>query len=85
MDRACSTYGERRDAYSILVGKPEGKRPISETQAQMGGNIQSSLQEVKYWGMDWIELAEDKDRWRVFVTAVMNLQVPKHAGNFSTT
>jgi hypothetical protein len=54
------------------VGKPEGKRPLRRWE----NNVKMDLQEVGYWGMDWVELAQDSDRWRVLVNAVMNLRVP---------
>ena len=68
--------GERRGAYRILVGKPEGKRPLARQRRRWEDNINIDLQEVGCWGMDWIELAQDRDRWREFVNAVMNLRVP---------
>jgi len=71
-----SRMGERRGAYRILVGKPEGKRPLARQRRRWEDNINIDLQEVGCWGMDWIELAQDRDRWREFVNAVMNLRVP---------
>jgi hypothetical protein len=59
-----------------LVGKPEGKRQLGRPRLRWEGNIKTDLQEVGCGGMDWIELAEDRDRWRALVNAVMNLQVP---------
>jgi len=66
--------GEWRGVYSVLVGKPEGKRPLGRPRRRWEDNIKMDLQEVGLWGMDWIELAQDRDRWRAFVNAVMNLR-----------
>ena len=71
-----STYGERGGAYRVLVGKPEGKRPLGRTRCRWEDNIKMNLQEVGRGGMDWIELAQGRDRWRALVSAVMNLRVP---------
>jgi len=67
--------GKRRDVYTVLVGKPEGKRPLGRPRRRWEDNIKMDLQEVECGGMEWIELAEDKDRWRALVNAVMNLRV----------
>jgi len=68
--------GERRGVYRVLVGKPEGKRPLGRLRHRWEENIKMDLQEVGCEGMDWIELAEDRDRWRALVNAVMNIRVP---------
>jgi hypothetical protein len=69
--------GERRGAYRALVGKPEGRRPLGRTKRRWEDNIKMDLREVGWGGgMDWINLAEDRDRWRALVNAVMNLRVP---------
>jgi hypothetical protein len=68
--------GERRDVYRVLLGKPEGKRPLGGTRLRWEDNIKMDLQEVGCGGMDWIDLAQGRDRWRVFVNAVTNLRVP---------
>jgi hypothetical protein len=67
--------GEKRGVYRILVGKPEGRRPLGRPRRRCEDNIKMDLQAVG-WGMDWIELAEDGDRWRALVNAVMNLRFP---------
>ena len=60
----------------ILVGKPEGKRPLGRPRLRWKDNIKMDLQEVGSGGMDWMGLAQDRDRWRALVNAVMNLRVP---------
>jgi hypothetical protein len=67
---------ERRGAYRALVGKPEGRRPLGRPRRQWEDNIKMDLREVGWGGMDWINLAQDRDRWRALVNAVMNLLVP---------
>jgi len=67
---------ERRSVYRILVGKPGGKRPFGRPRRNWEDNIKIDLQEVGCGGMDWIDLARDRDRWRALVNAVMNLRVP---------
>ena len=71
--------------YRVLAGKPEGKRPLGRSRHRWEDNIKMDLQEVGYGGMGWIQLAEDRDRWRALVNAIMNLQVPLNVGNFLTT
>ena len=71
---ACT--GERRGVYRILVGKPEGKRSLGRPRRRRENNIQVDLHEVGCGGMDWIDVAQERHRWRALVNAVMNLRVP---------
>jgi hypothetical protein len=68
--------GERRNAYRILVGKPEGKRRLGRPRRRWVDNIKMDLREVGWDGRDWIDLPQDRDRWRTYVNAVMNLRLP---------
>jgi len=68
--------GDRRGVFSVLVGKPEGKRLLGRPRRRWENNIKMALKEVGSAGMDWIELAQDMNRWRALVNAVMNLRVP---------
>jgi hypothetical protein len=77
--------GETRSLHRVLVGKPEGKRPLGRPKFRWEDNIKMDLQEAGCGGMDWIELAQDKDRWRALVNAVMNLRLPQNARNFLTS
>jgi hypothetical protein len=76
MGGPCSPYGGKRDVYRVFVGKPEGKRPLGRPRHRWEDNIKLDLKELECEDMDWIELAQDRDRWRVIVNAVMNLRVP---------
>jgi hypothetical protein len=75
MCRACSTNGERNE-YRILVGNPEGKRPLGRPRRRWVDNIKMDLREIGWDGMDWIDLAQDRDQWRALVNAVINFRVP---------
>jgi len=68
--------GENRNIYTILVGKPEGKSPFGRLRCRWEDNIKMDLQEVGCGVMDWTDLAQDRDRWRALVSAVMNFRVP---------
>jgi hypothetical protein len=68
--------GEKKNAYRILVGNPEGKRPLGRPRRRWVDNIKIDLRETGCDGGDWIDLAQDRDQWRALVKAVMNLWVP---------
>jgi len=68
--------GEERGVYRVLLGKPEGMRPMGRPRRRWVDNIRMDLQEVGCGYMDWIRLAQDRDRWRTLASAVMNLRVP---------
>jgi hypothetical protein len=68
--------GEKRNAYGILVGKPEGKRPLGRLRRRWVDNIKINLREIGWDGMDWIDVAQDRDQWRALVNTVMNLRFP---------
>ena len=68
--------GEERGVYRVLVGKPDGKRPMGRPRRRGVDNIRNDIQEVGCGYVDWIGLAQDRDRWRTLVSAVMNLRIP---------
>jgi hypothetical protein len=68
--------GEKRNAYRILVGKPEGKRPLGRPRRILVDNIKIDLREIEWYGVDWIYMAEDRDQWRAIVNTVLNLRGP---------
>ena len=80
MGGACSTYGNRSDVFRVLVGKTEEKRPLGRSRHSWNDNIKMDLQELRCGDMDWIELAQDGDRWRGLVNAVMNFRLRKMRG-----
>jgi hypothetical protein len=75
MGRECSTNGNR-NASRILVGKQEGKRSLGRQRRKWVDSIKIDLREIKWDGLDWIDLAQDRDQWRTLVNTVMNLRVP---------
>jgi hypothetical protein len=68
--------GEKRNAYRLLVGKPEGKRPLGRPRRRWVDNIMMDLGEVEWGDVDWIGVAQDRKRWRALVNSVLNLRVP---------
>jgi hypothetical protein len=70
-----SSDREGRGVYGVFVGKPKGKRPLGTPRCRWQGNNNVDLQEIGYEGMDWIELAQDRDRWRALVNEVMSLSI----------
>ena len=71
--------------YSVLVGKPEEKRPLGRPRCRWEDNIEMDLQEVGWGSMDWIDLAQNRERWQALVDVVINFQVPQNLGNFLTS
>jgi hypothetical protein len=76
MGAPCNTNGEKRDVYRLLAGKPEGKRPLGKPRRRWVDNIRMDLGEVGWGDVDWISLAQDRNRWRALVNSVLNLRVP---------
>jgi hypothetical protein len=76
--------GDRRGKYRILVRKPEGKRPLGKLSHRLKDNNKMDLQEVRCGGMEWIELAQDWDKWRTLINALTKLRFPYNAGKFLT-
>jgi len=84
MGGECNTHGERRDVYRVLVGKPDTKRQLGRPRRRREYNMKMYFSGSGMLGMDWIDLAQDWDRWRTRVNAVIYLRVPLNAGNFLT-
>jgi hypothetical protein len=74
--------GEKRNAYRMLVGKPEGKRPLGRPRRRWVYNIKMDHGEIGWDGMDWIDLGQERDQWRALLNTVMNIRVPLNAGKF---
>jgi hypothetical protein len=75
LGRACNMTGEKRNIYRILVEKPEGKRALGRQRRRWVSNIKMYLGEMEWGGVDWIDLAQDRDKWRALVSTVMNFRV----------
>jgi len=80
MGGACGAFGGGEGVYRVLVEKPEGKRPLGRIRNRWENNIKMDLQEVGFGGMDWIELAQDRDRWRALVNVVRTFGYHKMRG-----
>jgi hypothetical protein len=76
--------GEKQNAYRLLVGKPEGKRPLRRPRHKWVDNIRMDFREVGWGDMDWIGLAQDRNRWRALVNSILNFRVPRNAGKLSS-
>jgi hypothetical protein len=76
MGRACSTNGTKRNAYRMLVGNLEGKRPLGSLRRRCVDNVKMDLRKIGWGSMDWNDLAQDKDHWRALVKTAMNLWIP---------
>jgi hypothetical protein len=84
MGGSCSTNGEKRNAYRLLVRKLEGKRLLGRLRRRWVNNIRMDLGEVDWGDVDWIGLAQDRNRWRALVNSILNLRVPRNAGKLSS-
>jgi hypothetical protein len=70
-----TSMGEKRKVYKVLVGKPEGMRPLGRPRRRWEDGVRMDVREIGFGGVDWIRLAQDRNRWRAVVSAVMNLRV----------
>jgi hypothetical protein len=75
--------GEKRNAYKILVGKPEGKRPLGKPRRTLLDNLEIDLREIGWDSMDWIVRAQDRNQWRALVNTVLNLRVLPHTNRLT--
>jgi hypothetical protein len=82
MRKEYSKQGEKRNAYKILVGKSEGKRPLGRPRITWEGTIKMYLREILWCGMDWFNLVQDRYQWRALINTAMNLRVPYIVGKF---
>jgi hypothetical protein len=80
MGGACITNGEKRKPYRLLMGKPEGKRPLGRPSCRWVDNIKMDLEDIGWSGVDWIGLAQDRDKWRGLVNAILNIRAPYNSG-----
>jgi hypothetical protein len=76
--------GEKRNTFRLLVGKPEGKRPLGRPRRRWVDNIRIDLGEVGWGDLDWIGLAKDRNRWRALANSILNLRVPRNTGKLSS-
>jgi hypothetical protein len=76
MGGVCSTHGAKRAAYSVLMGKPEGRRPLRRPRPRREGNIKIDLRDIKWGGVDWTDLAQNRERFKFPMNTVMNLGIP---------
>jgi hypothetical protein len=76
MGRACSTNGDNMNPYRLLVREPEGKKLLGRPRRRWEDNIKMDLKEIGWGGIDWVHLAQDRDRWKALVNTVMKLLVP---------
>jgi hypothetical protein len=76
--------GEKRNVYRMLAGKPEGKRPLESPRRRWVDNIKMEIAKIVLSGVDWVRMAQDRDKWRALVNAVMNLRILYNAGELSS-
>jgi hypothetical protein len=84
MGGSCSTNGEKRNTYKLLVGNPKGKRQLGRSRRRWVDNVRKDLGEVGWGDVDWIGLAKNRNRWRAIVNSVLILRVPRNAGKLSS-